>query len=315
MASLLTEEYGRSIIKTVDGIMKGLPTTNGTLGGIGDRNVIIMNHKPDGTPFTFRVATHNPGSAYPLKDELYIYPERTVVETNQNTPIFEVRWNIRGCQSFHDPCNTDLPHMLVDGIHILIDQIPISTPTFTNASVDVRDYGIDAEEEAEDNHDDRSNDGGNQMASVQRTVSNPPTKEDGKRIIKTVDGIIKSPSTMNRSPGGIGGSNVITVILQPNGTPLSYRVATHAPNSACPFHIEPSICRGDWIITRGWHSSHNPCNTELPHILVDGIHILIVQIPTFNNDDMSNDGGDGSTCDDLSEEEDNYGADDDGGSS
>ena len=311
----LNEEEGRQIIKTIKDIMKDLLTMNRTTHDIGNSNVIIMTRNSDGTPFTYKVATHIPDSAYPLKDEHYIYPERTLVRIDQHTSIFEVHWNIRGCQSFHDPRNTDLPHILVDGVHIMIVQIPI--PTFNNVSVDVRDYGIGAEAEAEYNHDDRSNDGGNRMASVQRMVSNLLTEEYGRSIVKTVDDIMKDPSTTNRTPGGIGNRNVITVILKPDRTPLSYRVATYAPNSECPVHIERYICGVNWIITRGWHdSSHNPCNTELPHILVDGIHILIFQIPTFNNDNMSNDGGNGSTCDESSVvsddlSEDNYGADDD----
>ena len=305
----LNEEEGRRIIKTLKDIMKDLLTKNRTTHDIGNSNVIIMTRNSDGTHRSYTVATYAPGSAYLLKDEHYIYPERTLVRIDQHTSIFEVHWNIRGCQSFHDPCNTDLPHILVDGVHILIVQIPI--PTFNNVSVDVRDYGIGAE--AEDNHDDRSDDGGNRMASVQRMVSNPLTEEYGRSIIKTVDDIMKDPSTANRTPGGIGNRNVITLILKPDGTHLSYRVATHAPNSECPVHIERYICGVNWIITRGWHSFHDPCDTDLPYILVDGIHIMTVQIPTFGNDDRSNDGGNGSTRDDLSE--DNYGADDDGESS
>lgn len=158
------------------------------------------------------------------------------------------------------------------------------------------------------------------MASAQQLALCQLNEEYGRSIVKMVDDIMKDPSTTNRTPGGIGNRNVITVILKPDRTPLSYRVATYAPNSECPVHIERYICGVNWIITRGWHSSHDLCNTDLPHILVDGIHIMTIQIPTFGNDDRSNDGGNGSTCDESSVvsddlSEDNYGADDDGDSS
>lgn len=379
MASIpLTEEYGRSIIANVVDIMKGLSTTNGTLGGIGDSNVIIMTRNSDGTPFTFTVATHIPGSAYPLKDELYIYPERKLVGTNQNTSIFEVHWNIRGCQSSHDPRNTDLPHILVDGIHILIVQIP----TFNNASVYVRDYSVDAEaennyddwsndggdgstwnegsvvsdgdsSEAEDNHDDRSNDGGDgstwnegsvvSEGDLSKAEDNYGADGDGRSswgegsvvregdlsetarcIINKVDSIMKDPSTTNGTPIGIGQNNVIIVILNPDGSHRRYIVATHTPGGAYPLECECTIHHEHtlggfnqyisidgvhWVI-EGTQSFHDPCNTNLPHILVDGIHVIIVQIPTTNNVHIDEE-ADTEDDDDYMD----YGADDDGESS
>jgi hypothetical protein len=140
---MLSIEEGRGIIIRVNKIIRDASTTNGTSNGIGESNVIIVILNSDGTCRSYTIATHASGSTYPLEDERYIHREQTLIGDNQYTSIDGVHWVIEGCQSFHDPCNTDLPHILVDGIHIIIVQLPI----FDNVPID---------EEGNDDYDDGS---------------------------------------------------------------------------------------------------------------------------------------------------------------
>lgn len=142
------EDEGRSIIQHVDNIIKDPSTMHGTPNGIGENNVIIVILNPDGTR-SYTVAIHAPGSTYPLEGERYIHREQTLSGTNQYISVDGVHWVIEGCQCFHDPCNTDLPHILVDGIHIITVQIPIFNNVRINADADdtdgndYMDYGVD----------------------------------------------------------------------------------------------------------------------------------------------------------------------------
>lgn len=132
---------------------------------------------------------------------------------------------------------------------------------------------------------------------------------DARNIIRRVNTIITDPSTMYGTPDGIGGNDVIIVILNSDETHRSYTIATYVHDSVYPLKNECNIHHeqtrnGDnqltspdgvcWVM-EGTQCFHDPYNTEHPHILVDGIHIIIVQLPIFDNDD-------------------DYGADDDGSS-
>lgn len=131
VSASLTEEVARCIISSVGSIITDPLTTNKTSIGIGIHNVIIVIFNPDGSHSRYIIATHTPGGAYPLECECTIHREHTLVGFNQYTSD-GVHWIIEGTQSFHDPCNTDLPHILVDGIHVIIVQIP----TVNNSQVD-----------------------------------------------------------------------------------------------------------------------------------------------------------------------------------
>lgn len=144
-----------------------------------------------------------------------------------------------------------------------------------------------------------------------------PTIEDGRRIIGDVNSIIKDPSTIHGTQDGIGKNNVIIVILN-SGTIGSYTIAKYAPGSVYPLECERNIHREQtrngnnqltspdrdcWVI-EGTQSFHDPYNTTHPHILVDGIHIIICQLPNFDN----------FSVDTYAEDDVDYGADDDGSS-
>jgi hypothetical protein len=146
--SPLTEEVAQCIINYVDSIMKDPSTTNGTPIGIGQNNVIIVILNPDGSHRRYIVATHAPDSTYSLKDEHNIHREQTPGGSNQYTSNDGVHWVIEGTQCFHDPCNTNLPHILVDGIHIIIVQIP----TTNNVRID-EEAEAEAEADTEDDDD------------------------------------------------------------------------------------------------------------------------------------------------------------------
>ena len=152
----LTEEAARSIINYVDYIMKDPSTTNGTSIGIGDSNVIIVILNPDGTQHSYTVATYVPGGPYPLTGERDIHREQTLVGTNQYISVDGVHWVIEISQSFHDPNNTDLLHILVDGIHIIIVQIPI----FNNVRIDEEADAEADDTDGNDYMDDGTDDGG-----------------------------------------------------------------------------------------------------------------------------------------------------------
>lgn len=135
----LTEEVARHIISSIDSIMRNPSTTNKTSIGISIHNVIIVIRNLDGSHRRYIVATHTPGGAYPLECEYTIHHEHTHVGFNQYTSIDGVLWVIEGTQCFHDPCNTDLPHILVDGIHVIIVQIPTVNNVRINEEADTED--------------------------------------------------------------------------------------------------------------------------------------------------------------------------------
>jgi len=108
----LSDEEGRRFIADVNGIIKDPSTTCGTPGGIGTYNVIIAFRNSNGPLCDYTIATHVVGDdTYPLKDEWDIYPKQTPDG---------VRWIMEGTQSFHNPCKTQYPHVLVDGIHVIL---------------------------------------------------------------------------------------------------------------------------------------------------------------------------------------------------
>jgi hypothetical protein len=150
----LTEDVARHIISIIGSIMTDPLTTNKTSIGIGIYNVIIVILNPDGSHRRYIVATHTPGGAYPLKCEFTIHHEYTLGGFNQYISINGVHWVIEGTQSFHDPCNTNLPHILVDGIHVIIVQIPttnnvrIDEEADTEDDDDYMDYGADDDGES-----------------------------------------------------------------------------------------------------------------------------------------------------------------------
>jgi hypothetical protein len=146
----MTVEVARCIISSVGSIMTDPLTTNKTsIGiGIGIYNVIIVIVNPDGSHSRYIVATHTPGGAYPLECEFTIHREQTPGGSNQYTSNDGVHWVIEGTQCFHDPCNTNLPHILVDGKHIIIVQIP----TTNNVCID-EEAEAEAEADTEDDDD------------------------------------------------------------------------------------------------------------------------------------------------------------------
>jgi hypothetical protein len=144
--------------------------------------------------------------------------------------------------------------------------------------------------------------------------------EDARNIICRVGNIITDPSTMYGTPDGIGENNVIIVILNSDGTIDSYTIAKYAPGRVYPLECERNIHRKQtrngnnqltspdgvcWVM-EGTQSFHDPYNTEHPHILVDGIHIIIVQLPIFDNVQVN--------AYTENDNDDDYGADDDGSS-
>ena len=141
----LLPEDARYIIHRVGNIITDPSTMYGTPDGIGENNVIIVILNSDGTPRSYTIATYVHDSVYPLKNECNIHHEQTRVGTNQITSPDGVCWVMEGTQSFHDPYNTVHPHILVDGIHVMILQLPIFDNVQVNAYTenDNDDYGAD----------------------------------------------------------------------------------------------------------------------------------------------------------------------------
>ena len=67
--------------------------------------------------------------------------------------------------------------------------------------------------------------------------------EDARNIISRVNNIITDPSTMYGTPDGIGGNNVIIVILNSYGSHRSYTIATYVHDSIYPLKNECNIHR------------------------------------------------------------------------
>ena len=141
----LLPEYARDIISRVNSIIRDPSTIHGNPGGFCENNVIIAILNSDGTPHSYTIATYVHDSVYPLKNECNIHHEQTRNGTNQITSPDGVCWVMEGTQSFHDPYNTVHPHILVDGIHVMILQLPIFDNVQVNAYTenDNDDYGAD----------------------------------------------------------------------------------------------------------------------------------------------------------------------------
>jgi hypothetical protein len=141
----LLPEDARYIISRVNSIIRDPSTIHGTPDGIGENNVIIGILNSDGTPHSYTIATYVHDSVYPLECERNIHREQTRNGNNQLTSPDGVCWVMEGTQSFHDPYNTVHPHILVDGIHIIILQLPIFDNVQVNAYTenDNDDYGGD----------------------------------------------------------------------------------------------------------------------------------------------------------------------------
>jgi len=135
----------RNIIQRVGNIITDPSTIHGTPDGIGENNVIIVILNSDETHRSYTVATYVHGSVYPLNNECNVHHEQTRNGTNQIISPDGVRWVMEGTQSFHDPYNTVHPHILVDGIHVMILQLPIFDNVQVNAYTenDNDDYGAD----------------------------------------------------------------------------------------------------------------------------------------------------------------------------
>lgn len=141
----LLAEYARNIISRVNSIIRDPLTIHGTPDGIGDNNVIIVILNSDGTIGSYTIAKYAQNSIYPLEGERNIHREQTHNGTNQLTSPDGVCWVMEGTQSFHDPYNTEHPHILVDGIHIIVLQLPNFDNVQVNAYTenDNDDYGAD----------------------------------------------------------------------------------------------------------------------------------------------------------------------------
>ncbi len=120
----LLPEDARIIISRVNSIIRDPLTIHGTSDGIGDNNVIIVILNSDGTIGSYTIAKYAHNSIYPLEGERNIHHEQTRNGTNQLTSPDGICWVMEGTQSFHDPYNTEHPHILVDGIHIIVLQLP-----------------------------------------------------------------------------------------------------------------------------------------------------------------------------------------------
>ena len=141
-----TIEDGCCIIQDVNNIIRDPLTIHGTPDGIGENNVIIVILNSDGTIGSYTIAKYAHGSVYPLECERNIHREQTRNGNNQLTSPDGVCWVMEGTQSFHDPYNTVHPHILVDGIHVMILQLPIFDNVQVNAYTENDnddDYGAD----------------------------------------------------------------------------------------------------------------------------------------------------------------------------
>jgi hypothetical protein len=141
----LLPEDARNIICRVGNIITDPSTMYGTPDGIGENNVIIVILNSYGTIGSYTIAKYAHGSVYPLECERNIHREQTRNGNNQLTSPDGVCWVMEGTQSFHDPYNTVHPHILVDGIHVMILQLPIFDNVQVNAYTenDNDDYGAD----------------------------------------------------------------------------------------------------------------------------------------------------------------------------
>ena len=148
-------------------------------------------------------------------------------------------------------------------------------------------------------------------------VAMPSSVEDGREIIQYVDDIIKDPTTIHGTPGGIGENDVIIVIRKSDGTIDSYTIAKYVPGGVYPLIDERNIHHEQtrngtnqltspdgvcWVI-EGTQSFHDPYNTTHPYVLVDRIHIIILQLPNVRVNAYMADDNDNDS---------DYGADDDG---
>ena len=127
------------------------------------------------------------------------------------------------------------------------------------------------------------------------------SNENARDIIIRVKTIIADSSTIRGTSKGIGAYDVIIVVLKSDrthdGPPDSYIIATYTPNDDYPLEGEHDIHRELTLVGTNQHTSpdgvcwvieqtqsfHNPTTTEYPRILFDGIHIMFVQLPNFEN--------------------------------
>lgn len=123
------------------------------------------------------------------------------------------------------------------------------------------------------------------------TASTQLSPEEGRKIIDTVNGIIRNPSTI----GGTPDDNVIIAICNPDGYQRGYTTATHVVGGTYPLTNERNIhCEKEhtgnnqltspdgvcWVM-EGTRSFHDPCKTPHPHVFVDEVHVILVCLPKF----------------------------------
>jgi hypothetical protein len=142
-----------------------------------------------------------------------------------------------------------------------------------------------------------------------------PTEEEGRSVISDVVRIINDPTTISHVSNNIE----YDVIIAVNGAiGSSYTIATHVRDNTYPYPLKdecdihrsqddmcirhPSPDGIRWVICDS-QSFHDPITTNYPHIFVDGIHVIFVNIPIITVLRVED------------EERDNdYGTDDDGSS-
>lgn len=134
-------------------------------------------------------------------------------------------------------------------------------------------------------------------------------------IIRNVRNILEDPTTVTTPYSIPQHWNVIIEMNDGHGD-LSYAIALYTPNDEYPLtderlihryteQVDTNLYTSDgvyWVVDR-WQCFHDPSTTQHPHAYVDGIHVIILQLPNFNNiqdeDDDRSSWGEGSV---ISEE-------------
>lgn len=110
------------IIRDVRNILEDPTTVTTPLGIPQNWNVIIEMNDGRGD-LSYAIALYTPGGQYPLTDERLIHRYTEQVDINLYTSD-GIYWVVDRWQSFHDPSTTQHPHAYVDGIHVIILQLP-----------------------------------------------------------------------------------------------------------------------------------------------------------------------------------------------
>ncbi len=110
------------IIRDVRNILENSTTVTTPLGIPQHWNVIIEMTDEHGD-LSYAIALYTPGGQYPLTNERLIHRYTEQVDTNLYTSD-GVYWVVDRWQCFHDPSTTQYPHAYVDGIHVIILQLP-----------------------------------------------------------------------------------------------------------------------------------------------------------------------------------------------